>query len=429
MSEPSRQPSNPGPGFGLPPPDTGNVLLDLIARVGLVLIHVQRRFDPFVRPLFDKLFRGPLSTLTTFLINLKRKDEGLGLAEERIQPDEEESLQAIIDQFTAQMHRLWKPGHYERGGNTKTHGIVRAELVVRDDLPEHMRRGIYAEPCTYRAWVRFSGPGPYITKDIDDVGFMSISVKLMGVPGPKLLDDERFTQDFTGISAPTFTTPDVRENAKLQAASLRGTPLFYFINPFDSHLLDGVMQGLWARTLTSPLETAYWGCVPYLLGEGRAMQYSFRPRLRTRSRVPRLPRRPPDHYLRETMAATLARQDVAFEFLVQVQTDAHRMPVENASVRWPERLSRPVPVATLRLPRQTFDTPAQLAFAHNLSFNPWHCVPAHRPLGNQNRGRRRLYGELSRLRQSMNATPHREPTGDEVFEPPSHPRNISLRNR
>ena len=209
----------------------------------------------------------------------------------------------------------------------------------------------------------------------------------------------------------------VRENAKLQAASLKGTPLFYFINPFDSHLLDGIMQGLWARTQTSPFETAYWGCVPYLLGEGRAMQYSFRPRLQTRSRVPRLPRRPPDHYLRETMAATLARQDVEFDFLVQLQTDSHRMPIEHAGVRWPERLSRPVPVATLRLPRQRFDTPAQLAFAHNLSFNPWHCVPEHRPLGNQNRARRRLYWELSRLRQSMNATPHREPTGDEVFEP------------
>jgi hypothetical protein len=220
-----------------------------------------------------------------------------------------------------------------------------------------------------------------------------------------------------GISAPTFTTPDVRENAKLQASSLKGTPLFYFINPLDSHLLDGIMQGLWARTQTSPFETAYWGCVPYLLGEGRAMQYSFRPRLRTRSRVPGLPRRPPDHYLRETMAATLARQDVEFDFLVQIQTDSHRMPIEHAGVRWPERLSRPVPVATLRLPRQRFDTPAQLAFAHNLSFNPWHCVAEHRPLGNQNRARRRLYWELSRLRQSMNVTPHREPTGDEVFEP------------
>jgi hypothetical protein len=116
------------------------------------------------------------------------------------------------------------------------------------------------------------------------------------------------------------------------------------------------------------------------------------------------------------MAATLRQQAVEFDFLVQIQTDPHRMPVEHAGVRWPERLSRPVAVATLRLPRQTFDSPAQLAFAHNLSFNPWHCVAAHRPLGNQNRARRRLYQELSRLRQSMNATPHREPTGDEVFD-------------
>ena len=46
------------------------------------------------------------------------------------------------------------------------------------------------EPHTYRAWVRFSGPGPYVTPDIDDVGFMSISIKLMGVPGPKLMDEE-----------------------------------------------------------------------------------------------------------------------------------------------------------------------------------------------------------------------------------------------
>jgi hypothetical protein len=75
-----------------------------------------------------------------------------------------------------------------------------------------------------------------------------------------------------------------------------------------------------------------------------------------------------------------------------------------------------VAVATLRLPCQRLDSPAQLAFAHNLSFNPWHTLAAHRPLGNQNRARRRLYQTLSTLRQAMNETPHREPTGDEVFD-------------
>jgi hypothetical protein len=379
-------------------------------------VLLERRVDPFFRPVFDALLREPLAALTQRLIDLGRRDAPLALAEEQPLPGEDALVEAIVADMGAYMRAQYRPGTFERGGNTKTHGVVRGEFVVRGDVPPLWRCGVFGAPRTFRAWVRFGGPGPASPPDIDDVGVLSIGIKLMGVPGPKLLDDERFTQDFSGISAPTFTTPDVRENAKLQAAIRRGTPLYYFINPLDSHVLDAVMQGLWARTQSSPLETEYWSCAPYLLGEGRAMQYSVRPRSARRSRVPRLPLRPRDDYLRETMAATLAREDVELDFLVQLQTDARRMPIENASVRWPERLSPAVKVATLRLPRQKCDSPAQLAFAHNLSFNPWHCIAEHRPLGNQNRARRRIYQELSRLRQTMNDTPHREPTGDEVFD-------------
>jgi hypothetical protein len=411
---------DPGPGFGLPPPDTGNFLLNGIARVLLLMIQVERRIDPFFRPAFDAVLREPLSRLVTWLINKKRKGDGLALAEERIQPGEEAHLEDIITTFTAQMKKLWKPGHFERGGNTKTHGIVRAEFTVRDDLPEHMRRGIFAEPRTYRAWVRFAGPGPYVTRDIDDVGFMSMSIKLMGVPGPKLLEDEQQTQDLLAVSPPTFVTPDTRANAQLQHWSIKNAPIYYFLNFRDSHILDSIMQLLWTKTQTSPLEDQYFSCVPYLLGEGQAMQYSFKTRLERRTRVPRLPLRPPDNYLRDAMVATLAERDVEFDVLLQLQTDPFLMPIENNGVMWPTRLSPRVPAAVLRIPKQTFDSPEQLAFARVLTYNPWHCIPEHRPLGNQGRARKRMYYELSRLRQSMNAVEHYEPTGDEVF-PGSEP--------
>jgi hypothetical protein len=404
-----------GPGHGLPPPSTGSFVLDTIARVLLLGIRAERRIDPFFRPVSDAVFREPLSRLTTWLINLRRKDEGLGIAEERIQPGEEAHLQEIITTFTAQMKGLWRPGGFERGGNTKTHGIVRGEFTVRDDLPEKLRRGIFAEPRTYPAWVRFSGPGPYITPDIDDVGFMSMSIKLMGVPGPKLLDDEQHTQDFLGVSTPTFVTPDTRANARLQYWSLRNASVFYFIDPRDSHVLDSVMQLLWTKTQRNPLEDQYFSCVPYLLGEGQAMQYSFRSRRKKRSRVPRLPLRPPDNYLRDAMVKTLAEEDVEFDILLQLQTDPHKMPIENNSVLWPTRISPRVPAATLRIPKQRFDSPEQLAFARVLSYNPWHCIPEHRPLGNQGRARKRMYSELARLRQQMNDVDHYEPTGDETF--------------
>jgi len=292
---------------------------------------------------------------------------------------------------------------------------VRAEFGVHEGLAPRFRHGIFAEPRTYRAWVRFSGPGPYITPDIDDVGFMSISVKLMGVPGPKLMEEEKFTQDFFGVSPPTFVTPDVRANAQLQRASLQNAPTFYFINLHNSHVLDFIMQGLWIKTQSSPLEAPYFSCVPYLLGEGQAMQYSFWPKWEKRTPIPRLPLRPPDDYLRQAMVKTLNTRDVEIDFRIQLQTDPFLMPIENAAVLWPEKLSPRVSVATIRIPKQTFDSPAQINFEKQLSYNPWHCIAEHRPLGNQSRARKRMYWALATFRHDMNRIPHYEPTGDEVF--------------
>jgi len=146
------------------------------------------------------------------------------------------------------------------------------------------------------------------------------------------------------------------------------------------------------------------------------MQYSVWPKSTKRTPIPRLPLRPPDDYLRDAMVKSLAQGDVELEIRLQRQTDPHLMPIENNGVLWPEKLSPRVPVATLRLPRQTFNSPAQMEFAKRLSYNPWHCIPEHRPLGNQSRARRRMYFELSKLRHTMNNVPHYEPTGDEVFE-------------
>jgi hypothetical protein len=369
-----------------------------------------------LRPPFDATLRDPIARFVTSLMNARRPRENLQLAQERIQPGEELYLQSIIDSFRQQMHGLWQPGRFERGGNTKTHGMVRGEFVVHSGLPANLRRGIFAEARVFPAWVRFSGPGPYITPDIDDVGFMSISVKLMRVPGPKLMDDEKFTQDMFGISTPTFVTPNAEANAQLQLESVKNAQIFYFANLRHSHMLDLIMQGLWIKTQTSPLEAPYFSCVPYLLGEGQAMEYSFWPTSNDRTPVPRLPLRPPDDYLRQALAAALAQRDVELEMRVQVQTDPHLMPIENAGILWPERLSPRIPVATLRLPCQSSDYMAQLAFARRLRYNPWHCIAEHRPLGNQSRARRQMYAALAELRQSMNSVSDYEPTGDEVLD-------------
>jgi len=378
----------------------------------LSLVTLEHRFDPYYRDAFNFVFQRPIVEVAQLLLRTLRKNRETRLCEEIPVPGEEAITAGIKEAMAQYTKREYAGRIAERAGNTKTYGVVRAEFQVLPDIPSAYKHGIFAESKTYPAWIRFGGPGPASPPDIADSGILSIGIKLMGVPGAKLLDDEKATQDFTGISCPTFTTPNIVENLKLQKQIFARTPVFYFINPLDSHFGDMTMQGIYARMNRSPFEVRYWSCVPYLLGEGQAMKYSVTP---TSGLKTKIPWNPPDDWLRQSMAQILSRTDATFDFSIQLQTNHKRMPIEDASIEWPERLSPFVTVAKIRIPKQEFTSAAQTKFARELSYNPWHCIAEHRPLGNQNRARYLIYSELSRLRQSMNDEPHIEPNGTEQF--------------
>ena len=42
----------------------------------------------------------------------------------------------------------------------------------------------------------------------------------------ELMEEEKFTQDMTGVSTPTFVTPDVVANAQLQLESVKNAQIF-----------------------------------------------------------------------------------------------------------------------------------------------------------------------------------------------------------
>jgi hypothetical protein len=372
-------------------------------------ITVSRRFT-LVRRGFDRTLRDPLVAVVQALIRWRRRryriDADLEIAQEREIPGEAEVTRRITEQMTAFLFANYRHGTAERAGNTKTYGLLEASFEIHPVDPV-LRRGLFREPRSYRAWVRFGGPGPRVTPDIRDNGVLSIGVKLTGVDGPTLLDDESGTLDLSGISAPTFTTPDVVENLKLQQHVGAGTAVWYFLNPFDSHYLDMLMQALYAKAHSSPFETSYYSCVPYLFGPGKAFKYRLAPRLTRTTRVP-LPA--PDDYLRQALRRDLDELgEMLFDFRIQLQECPMLMPIEDASVIW---TSPEITVATLRIGRQRFDTPEREQMARALTINPWHTLAEHRPLGNQNRARRHIYYETSRVRQRINGEAHGVPAPD-----------------
>jgi hypothetical protein len=87
-----------------------------------------------------------------------------------------------------------------------------------------------------------------VPADINDVGFGSMTIKLMGVEGPKEIDnDEKFTRDL--LCTPIFVTPNSRTNAALQSWSTRELSIFYFLNFKQPYILDFLMQSLRNRAV------------------------------------------------------------------------------------------------------------------------------------------------------------------------------------
>ena len=108
-------------------------------------------------------------------------------------------------------------------------------------------------------------------------------------------------------------------------------------------------------------------------------------------------------YLREGMRDHLRDRGATLDLLVQFQTDANKMPIEDPTIYWSSPFHK---VATLVIPPQSFESPEQMSFCENLSFTPWHSLVDHQPLGGINRTRRVVYEQLSRMRNRLNGVEH-----------------------
>ena len=298
------------------------MLLRFLHRILEVFLHLERRIEqPFLRPAFDAVFRMPIAILLTALINLGRSRDNVGLAEETPQLGEDEDTETMIDEMRRHLVRDFPRGGFERAGNTKTHGLVRGELTIYDGLPENLRRGLFATPETYRCWVRFSGPGPHVEPDINDVGFASISVKAMGVEGEKLWDDEKHTQDFTGVCTPSFVTPDVRANARLQYWSRPPSAGVLFPRSARAARARHADAGLVERDAdqSARRDLLFLRPLPDGAGAGDAVQFLADDECAAQDPGPAVLAGATDD-LRDNMVQTLDQTDVEFEMRVQLQT-------------------------------------------------------------------------------------------------------------
>mgnify|MGYP000865291923 CR=1 FL=1 len=332
-------------------------------------------------------------------------------SEEQIPANEAAYTEGIIEDAIRVVEQHRDNTRVLRDAHAKAHGCVKAEVTVRTDLEQTLRQGVLSEPGkTWQAWMRLSNGNAYPQFDrARDARGMAI--KLLDVPGAKLMSSPRHAgdQDFVMFNHPAFFVRDVAEYRSNFAAQADGKKALAFFPSWDPRTWEIRHLVIALKTLSpapsSPVETTYNSIAPFKLGPHN-IKYRVIP---TPENCPAytIPKPNTDlpNFLRSALYQQLSldRMPACFALQVQRQNPDYYMPIEDPSVEWDEKIAPFETVADIRLPAQDFDSTEQNLFCDNLSFNPWHALPEHRPIGGINRLRKAVYEAVSVYRHDRNA--------------------------
>lgn len=341
-------------------------------------------------------------------------------------------------------------GRLLRGVHAKSHGCVKAEFVIRDDIDEVYRVGLFAQPGkVHEAWIRFSNAAVLREDDLKadregkrQNGSRGMAIKVFDVDGDMLsTDNGRSHQDFLMINTPAFAFANVRDYLRLNRILERSekgadpTPYFFpaalaqlgqpiegepaevtgkrqFLqgaiakDPLLNNLSADDLRGTFAsakvaatiaqQTVRNPMQVQYFGAAPFLFGEGQAMKFSAAACAATAQAAfdDVTAEYPAKDYLREALEQAMkGSQDIGYDFKIQVRgVDADGLNIEDTTTTWPDELANYVNVARIiiKTPQSPYTAEA-LDHCEKLAFSPWHSLAVHRPLGGINRLRQQVY--------------------------------------
>jgi len=300
-------------------------------------------------------------------------------------PGEEQAIADAVERLLALQRKARGKAPPQRALHAKGVLGVRGVFEVPDDLPSFARHGVFAAPRRFAARVRFSNASALIRRDTaPDV--RGIAIQLLDVAGPRALGDTDTgtTQDFLAIDRDGLPFRSITEFATMQrvgAFPLSG--LFIAIGKLGLGRTFALVKALTKPVppITSLSELRYFSNTPIRVGP-----YAAQFALVATTTVPAPSDKLTTTDLGAELKARLATQDIEYAFEARFFVDEMTTPIEDPSVVWSGSSVR---LATLTIPRQ------DPTLAHDeveaASFDPWHAIVEHQPLGTLMRARKAAY--------------------------------------
>ena len=327
-------------------------------------------------------------------------------------------------------------GRAVRGAHAKTFGVVEANVEFLDDLPAEYAQGIYAEPGQHEALIRFSSTSGHLGPDATLGTGIGFAMKLFGVGGQKLMDEDPDAPTFDLVlkNSPVFIANTARHYLFVEEVA-NDAPTYLARGVLGLHqLLSDFLTGKgtleqpeWAwdellaflRALANPVRhpllTTYWS-----MGAMRHGDYIAKVRVAPSPQNAPLVQATIDlttgpDVFRTALASELRNQSYDFDLQAQLCADLDKMPVNELTVEWPEKLSPFVTIGRVHVPRQEVSgvEGPNLEVTDALAFNQWRVTAEHAPLG-EIMHVRKIYTTSAKVRRVLNHQPQAEPSSPEV---------------
>ncbi len=327
--------------------------------------------------------------------------------ERRLSSENENFAKEIICLFREQADKKYKKEKYLRNFHTKSNGLLKAEFEVYDNIPKEFKKGVFSVGKKYKSIIRLSNMSDKekvsTKRHLAHKDHRGLAIKVLNI------NNKGENQDFLFLSVPSLPLKSVSNFRDIiHFAYTKNTinRLNYFFKNFKFKFLKDIL----VRKLDfNLLDVLYYSVTPYVLGDC-IIKYKLIPQKDNAffNQV-----NIDEDYLIKSLSNILNKQDMVYDFCIQVFKNDKSTPIDDISKSWDDEKIPNIKIGQLNICKQNFNTKERFEIVEKLSFSPNNTLSEHKPVGQINLCRSYVYEKMYAYRMSKNNID--QPKVDEEF--------------
>ena len=321
--------------------------------------------------------------------------------------------------------------YHTRDAHAKGYCALKAKFEILDNMPKEYAQGIYAKAGIHDAVIKFSNGAPKVAADAKLGLAQGLAIKVFDIPGKKLApgEEDSTTFDYNLINVPIFFCNKIEDYAYISKLFLQmgdyfakgrlGKAKFAFdwLTNHSSRLPNKesfkTLAALGQFASIEPKNTLLYSF--FSQGAVRHGDYMAKIRVQpTKAACKKITRRELDlatqsEAIRPLIIDEIREHDYMFELQIQLCRNLKKQPINELTKEWQESDAPFITVARLTIPCQDVPDDGHFEIMENLSFTPFRCLEANRPIGNMQQSRLKAYQIASETRHKLNKVKRQEP--------------------